>query len=42
MGTDEALGMQTPAVCFARLVPFLTVQQPGNEHIFLWVPQCQQ
>lgn len=26
--------MQTPAVCFARLVPFLIVQQPGDEHIF--------
>lgn len=42
MGTDEALGMQTPSVRFARLVPFLSVQQPGDEHIFLWVPQCQQ
>lgn len=34
MGTGEAVGMQTPPLCFARLVPFLTVPATTGTNTF--------
>lgn len=36
VGTAEAAGMQTPSLCFARPVPFLTVHATTGMNAFFF------